>query len=771
MHGYGFRLTVAALVFTVLLVGSLVATPAAKAAITGSAITSPTDPTFLVSGGVGGVASGTFAISGTTSGGDPSTDQVDIRCYYGTTSVLVASGVALAQDGSFSVPAASMDPIYAGSGLGLCRLRAVPAGTTPADATPYEGPRVTTTASFIDTVSGGPNDGTPFDYFLFAMQLTGGFDYDSVADCGIDDGYLADSTLARTTTTFYCNAELWYQDYWEPGAIHSPTRSQLQIDGTNAYPPASAQAINQDATGLPPLSQTFSSDPATGDLVIHETDPLVKCPDATYPPTTTSCASFVSAGVTDDRTITQDHDGHVSHITDVFTSTDGQDHTLDLLYDNSEHFQDGSGDSTQIEYQFPGQGTYSMHAVDDSVSLPATPGTVFIRVRGAADGDTSTGQGAIVYDRPAAGALFMFSANNFQDFALHQTGTVPAGGSTRFRVAYVQDYLAANVASMAQEASTDFANTLSIPLNVLKSGNGSGTVTGSPAGISCGSTCSHGYAYGTPVTLTASPSTGSTFAGWSGACTGTGACKVTTNDAVAVTAHFSLIPETLTVTKTGNGQGAVTSSPGGINCGATCSHSYDYGSSVTLTVAPATGSTFTGWSGACTGSGTCQVTTNAAAAITANFSLIPEMLTVATTGDGQGTVSSSPAGISCGATCSHSYDYGSSVTLTATADRGSSFEGWTGACSGKAACTVSMSTARSLQAEFLKDCAVPKLKGKSLKSARRALGSHSCSLGKVTHAFSSKVEKGRVISQKPKPGKDLARGAKVTVVVSKGKKH
>jgi hypothetical protein len=165
------------------------------------------------------------------------------------------------------------------------------------------------------------------------------------------------------------------------------------------------------------------------------------------------------------------------------------------------------------------------------------------------------------------------------------------------------------------------------------------------------------------------------------------------------------------------------------------------------------------------------VTTNAAISVAATFSLIPETLTVATSGDGQGTVSSSPAGISCGATCSHSYDYGSSVTLTATADAGSSFNGWSGACSGTAACTVSMSAARSVQAEFLKDCAVPKLMGKSLKAAKRMLALHACTLGKVKHAFSKKVKKGRVISQKPKAGKDLDRGAKVQVVISKGKKH
>jgi hypothetical protein len=163
------------------------------------------------------------------------------------------------------------------------------------------------------------------------------------------------------------------------------------------------------------------------------------------------------------------------------------------------------------------------------------------------------------------------------------------------------------------------------------------------------------------------------------------------------------------------------------------------------------------------------VTTNAAAAVTATFTLQPETLTVTRVGDGAGTVTSSPAGISCGATCSHAYTYGSSVTLTAQAAAGSSFAGWSGACSGTAGCSVSLKAAQSVGATFLRDCVVPKVTGKTLKVAKRALAAHACRLGRVGHAFSKREMKGRVISQKPKPGRHLAHGAKVALVLSKGK--
>lgn len=75
----------------------------------------------------------------------------------------------------------------------------------------------------------------------------------------------------------------------------------------------------------------------------------------------------------------------------------------------------------------------------------------------------------------------------------------------------------------------------------------------------------------------------------------------------------------LTVSKNGTGSGAVTSSPAGISCGSTCGASFTAGQSVTLTAAADSGSTFTGWSGACSGTGSCTVTMDADKAVTAAF--------------------------------------------------------------------------------------------------------------------------------------------------------
>jgi alpha-tubulin suppressor-like RCC1 family protein len=69
-----------------------------------------------------------------------------------------------------------------------------------------------------------------------------------------------------------------------------------------------------------------------------------------------------------------------------------------------------------------------------------------------------------------------------------------------------------------------------------------------------------------------------------------------------------------------------------------------------------------------------------------------------------------------------------------------------------------------------KACVVPKVKGRGLRAAKRAIRRHNCSVGRIKRAASRRVRKGHVVSQKPKPGKRLKRGAKVRLVVSKGRR-
>ncbi len=241
-------------------------------------------------------------------------------------------------------------------------------------------------------------------------------------------------------------------------------------------------------------------------------------------------------------------------------------------------------------------------------------------------------------------------------------------------------------------------------LDVARRGAGSGSVTSLPAGINCGVNCSSSFATNQAVVLTVTAQQGSRFDGWSGDCTGnSSSCTLQMAADRSVTARFETAPVgfTLSVSKTGSGAGTVRSTPEGIECGPVCSSSFAADRAVLLTPAPAPGSEFAGFGGACSGMGACTVTMRANTSVTARFDPLPQyLLSVTKGGTGTGTVTSEPPGINCGSSCSASYTSGQSVTLTASASVPSVFSGWGGACSGTAACVVNMSEASKVTASF-----------------------------------------------------------------------
>jgi hypothetical protein len=258
----------------------------------------------------------------------------------------------------------------------------------------------------------------------------------------------------------------------------------------------------------------------------------------------------------------------------------------------------------------------------------------------------------------------------------------------------------------ADKTGQDYTASLNTyQLSVSKNVPGGGTVSSNPAGINCGAICSYTFDANTSITLIVVPISPYTFGGWSGGgCSGTGTCTVNMISNLSVTAMFNPPGnQTLTVIKSGPGNGTVTSSPPGIDCGSTCLASFNEITSVTLTATPISPSTFGGWNGAgCSGTGTCTVSMSSAQFVSAAFFSPGELaLTVNKGGTGSGRVTSSPAGINCGLTCLYGFASTTMVTLTAEAGAGSTFTGWIGSgCSGTGACTVAMSSARSVSAYF-----------------------------------------------------------------------
>jgi hypothetical protein len=175
-------------------------------------------------------------------------------------------------------------------------------------------------------------------------------------------------------------------------------------------------------------------------------------------------------------------------------------------------------------------------------------------------------------------------------------------------------------------------------------------------------------------------------------------CVVMMNTGNQVDVFFSGTAYPLDVTV--DGAGTVLSDDGAIDCiDGTCTATYAAGVARTLTAYPASGFQFLGWSGACTGTGPCVVTVDAAKTVTASFTQPTSTLTVVATAGG--AITSSPAGIDCGSTCSYDFPTGSLITLTASPVTGARFSGFSGSCiDTSTTCTFSLSGASRVYADF-----------------------------------------------------------------------
>jgi Tol biopolymer transport system component/subtilisin-like proprotein convertase family protein len=346
--------------------------------------------------------------------------------------------------------------------------------------------------------------------------------------------------------------------------------------------------------------------------------------------------------------------------------------------------------------------------------------------------------------RTAGGVTVTISGNNFTPNGDNspevRIGGVPVSRTSNSNTSFVgvtgaryggaADVVVTDMFGRSTVARNAFTYQPPQSLTVNGSGTGTGTVT-SQAGLAPAINCSYSggltlgscvqlYQYGASITLTPTPTLGSSFAGWTGACTNqTGTCTVSMTQARTVNAQFAGPSQTLTVNG-GTGSGIITSQAGlspAINCTITngvpagaCSQTYPLNTSVVLTLTPSGGSVFNGWSNACTGTGTCAVVMSTARTATASLTPPPPSLTITGAGTGSGVVTSQPGltpainctlsgGVATGV-CSRTYPLNTSITLSFLVQGASSFTGWGGSCSGSGSCVVTMNQSRTVVAEF-----------------------------------------------------------------------
>jgi hypothetical protein len=252
----------------------------------------------------------------------------------------------------------------------------------------------------------------------------------------------------------------------------------------------------------------------------------------------------------------------------------------------------------------------------------------------------------------------------------------------------------------------NYRNVTTLSLN--KSGRG--TVTSTPAGISCGLACGSAtfdFARGALVRLIATPPVGWTFNGFSGSCTGPTCTVNTSAETASVGASFTIQSRRLQVTVVGNGS----VSGGGFVCGPSttpCSEDFDYGTTVPLTPLAAPGYRFTGWAQGCVGASltTCRPLLTVNRSVTATFRPVFTLTVTKTGNSNSGAITSTPGGISCGVTvvdCSQDYLGGTTVTLVRSAPVTGTVFRWLGACASRgtsATCVLPMNANVSVVGEY-----------------------------------------------------------------------
>jgi len=460
-----------------LLAGALACAPSASATITSSSLQVVSPPgTYLVFDEVTGAETITVSGSSDASPGE----KLDINCYAAKKRYLLAAEVQAGAGGSFSFTG----PFGTIAGR-TCVLRAVPHNDTtdypPGSPSAFQGQTLGLGRRGAMTVESGANKGDLLWYYLFASQLAGGFDYRSLGDCSILDSYAYDPVTFAPSRLDDCDATLWWQNGASgfPG-VAAPTRSEIQVDGANAYLPANAGELfvsSENDPGFPALKYRYEIEPASGNLVLEETDQVVRCaPDATtYPPTASACSSFVPTGVEAYMAITQADNGRVAAVTQWFYSTDGAPHTVDLLEQNQfEHVNEDG------EFDFPwlGEGLQKYGTAGQQLAgAPAgAPGSLLIKGSASVpDGGEESPQGALTFSNPPEGETVVGSTLNPESWLdLHYHREIPAGGSFALGFTYSDGFLLSEVQQLAASAQASY-----LP-HVAIGAPAEGSVTSSP---------------------------------------------------------------------------------------------------------------------------------------------------------------------------------------------------------------------------------------------------------------------------------------------------
>lgn len=297
---------------------------------------------------------------------------------------------------------------------------------------------------------------------------------------------------------------------------------------------------------------------------------------------------------------------------------------------------------------------------------------------------TGNGDGNVISANPA-GMNCDSTASEICDIAvpdgMEVTLTATADGSSVFN-GWGMDCSGAGTSTMItvsadSECTAEFiAQQFNVDVSINPPGGGS--VTSSPSGISCPSDCSELFDINTFINLNETADPDFDFVNW----TGDPDCSDGDIDDLiedtSCTANFDIKRFTVTVEIAGDGVGSVASVPAGINCPGDCSEEYIIHTMVNLNETTDPDSDFLGWTGpADCADGIIQDLTEDITC-TATFNLKRFSLNINLAGDGNGTVTTTPPGISCPGDCDELFPIHTMINLNEMPNMDSDFISWTG---------------------------------------------------------------------------------------------
>jgi hypothetical protein len=403
----------------------LTAGPAA-AEITASQLTAPADGQQVTSVD----ATTQLPVAGTTTGGTLN-EGLTLMCFRRSGVADVVGSVLLDGGGAFS-GSASVSGVR-----GPCTLRAVPASfdTAGSDPAPFGGRLITVEAQRTTALSSGPNTGQVTSLDDWLQQSAAGVGICSLGSTGLCGSRLFDGALRSSSEPVF-NAGGWI-------GSTTGTRSYLQVDGANAYPPFRAAQVAFEAPGIIGLTRTTVRSPASE----VESDGIVRCNTTAFPPGA-ACTAFQDTGVRYERTTLVSADGTTVEQRDALVSVDGRAHTVSAYL--GENFLIGPEISPALRFGWLPGDTAAVRAGGSEYGGPTKgPATIYVGVNAAApDGDPVYPQGAITFDRPPASVRVTAPTDllvRFPDLS------VPAGGRAELvRTTYVTTRTAADAAARAR---------------------------------------------------------------------------------------------------------------------------------------------------------------------------------------------------------------------------------------------------------------------------------------------------------------------------------